>query len=321
MAESGRTGNKCIAKIGNGRRCNKPVYQETPFCKKHGINPHSQKKKVVKKKEKLSRNTKIGIILGALLSLLIALIFYVIQIIDGPTRENQEQLKQGIEEIQKNQKFDQKNSDTIKQIFRQFIPTNDEYYETGKKVFVEKQKEYDNLFDKISRAKKDLANYYDSLRIWESQMNKMVNEWEMELKGTKVLYKQLKSQNTAKLERIFEYGYATYLISPDNKAKLIDSVSNPMVSIDWNFLKWKIDDDHIESMIPYLEFHDLRSIFERNREKIRRKYEDLGRLYYSTLSSGTIRTVFSIIADNDKGIMVLIGFKKKEIPKSQNKNV
>ena len=265
MAKNGKTGKKCIAKIGSSRRCNRPVYQETPFCKKHQINPQSQGNKAGQKKEKLTRNTKIGIILGAL----IALAFYVIQTSVGPTLENQEQLKQGIEEIQKNQKFDQKNSDTLKQIFRQFIPTESDEYWNGKKVFNEKQKKYENLFDKISKAKKDLANYYDSLRIWETQMNKMVNEWEMELKGTEVLYKQLKSQNTTKtFESIFEYGYATYLISPDKKSKLIDKYESPnnIVPLDWNSIKWDINENHLSIVYPNLEFNDTHFTIKDSRE-------------------------------------------------------
>lgn len=192
-------------------------------------------------------------------------------------------------------------------------PQTQEEYEQGKKLFEEKSQRLETLEKQIDLANTDLNITKDSLEILKKQFHNFKEELQKDLEVLGLAFKEIKQKNEKRLEDVFEYGYATYIIDANKESRLIQTynVDTNKISVDWNSMKWAVNEKTL-SVLANLTFKEFYITYNEHTSIIKRDYDDLGRIYKSSFTSPTISLGVGILTDDSRGILVVIGFFPKK---------
>ncbi len=307
MASTRTTGKKCIERLGDGRRCNERIVNGSHYCKKHQPNKKNNKDR---KKASFSKAEKYGL-WGTIISIFIGLIIFGYQTYTGPTNENQQKI------------IEQTNEDTLKAIFKSLIPQDSTEFYKQQKEFNTKLNEFSDLVSKLEKLDSKISKSVDSLKEIQSKIDSLTTIWKSQVYSMEFKYKNIIQKTENPLKDIFKYGYTTIFIDPSQKIHLIDQYNNEIEGpvFDWKDSKFNVSEKQIVFNISKIGYRKPVVQITGSTIIISRTYSGIGRSYSLEPSIGDIENVLSIIAENQEGILLVIGFKEMTHPGKPNNQI
>lgn len=297
---------KCKAITNSGKKCNKDSYLKTNYCiahqgKNQNLSDLKNEPKVVWYKSSPGKY----FIWGSIITIIVALVFYIATLITGPSKENQEKIIQKQNLL--NEKQDTLNYSILK--LTEYIqkPKNPDEYEKERKKFEEKTKKLEGLKRILETSNKITK---DSLDVLKQEFYNYKKELEKELANLKLTLKEIRKVNDRNFKDIFPYGFATFVIDAEKKLNIVDTFTGIEKKIEVNWKSFGLSIDKNSIIINGVNLKQLENHYEFDAIEFHllRKFGDIAKFYLVPfMNTGDFRIVYSILTDNSKGITFILG--------------